>query len=71
VYAGEVYDGSKGPEFLRMRHLPALTGEPFELALDLTAMGEGADRQRLAEQGWRVVDARRVAGDVAAYRRYV
>jgi hypothetical protein len=71
VYAGEEYDGSKRPEFLRVVDLLALTGEPFELALDLTAMGNNDDRQLLMEKGWRVVDAHQVAGDFASYRRYV
>ena len=71
VYAGETYDGSKRTEFLRMLDLPALTGEPFELGLDLTAMGDGPDRQLLREKNWRVVDAHQVAGDFAAYRRYI
>jgi hypothetical protein len=71
VYAGEVYDGSKRPEFLRVLDLPALTGEPFELALNVDAMGDGDDRQLLTEKGWRVVDAHQVAGDFASYRRYV
>ena len=71
VYAGEEYDGSKRPEFLRVVDLPALTGESFELALDLTAMGDGDDRHLLREKGWRVVDAHQVAGDFASYRRYV
>lgn len=71
VNAGEEYDGSKRPEFLRMLDLPALTGESFELALDLTAMGDGDDRHLLREKGWRVVDAHQVAGDFASYRRYV
>jgi hypothetical protein len=71
VYAGEEYDGSKRSEFLRVVDLPALTGESFELALDLAAMGDGDDRQLLREKGWHVVDARQEVGDFASYRCYV
>jgi hypothetical protein len=70
-YDAEEYDGSKRTEFLRFRDLPNLTGQPFELALNLSPVADVEDRQLLTEKGWRVVDAHQVAGDFASYRRYV
>jgi hypothetical protein len=71
-YDGEEYDGSKRTEFLRFVDLPGRTGQPFELALNLASFGgDPEDRKLLTEKGWHVVDAHQVAGDFAAYRRYV
>jgi len=71
LYNGEEYDGSKRTEFLRFVNLPALTESPFELALNLHPVGDIADKQLLIENGWRVQDSHRVAGDFASYRHYV
>jgi hypothetical protein len=70
-YNGEVYDGSKRTEFLRFLDLPAVTGQPFELALNLAPVGDDEDQQLLTAKGWRVVDAHQVAGDFAMYRGYI
>lgn len=70
-YNGEEYDGSKRTEFLRFVDMPALTGYPFELALNLHPVGDVADKQLLIEKGWQVQDSHRVAGDFTSYRHYV
>jgi hypothetical protein len=70
-YNGEEYNGSKRTEFLRFVDLPALTGRPFELALNLHPVDDTADKRLLIEKGWRVHDAHRVVGDFASYRHYV
>jgi hypothetical protein len=70
-YGGVEYDGSKRTEFLRVLDLPTLTGQPFELALNLSPVADVEDRQLLAENGWRVFDAHQIVGAFASYRRYV
>ena len=69
-YDGETYEGSKRTEFLRFADLPILTGKPFELALNLSP-ADAEDRRLMIERGWHLLDAHRVAGDFASYRRYV
>lgn len=70
-YDGEEYDGSKRTEFLRFVDLPALTGHPFELGLNLHPVDDTADKQLLMEKGWQVHDAHHVAGDFASYRQFI
>ena len=64
------YDNNKRVSFLRHSALPALTDQPLELALLLAADDE-EDRAQLQRQGWRVRDAREVAGTPEHYRAYV
>jgi hypothetical protein len=68
---GEIYDGSKRTEFLRFVDLPNLTGQPFELALNLSPLADAEDRRLLMEKGWHLVDAHEVTADFASYRCYV
>ncbi|HEX2229241.1 MAG TPA: hypothetical protein VHM64_19075 [Candidatus Binatia bacterium] len=68
---GETYDGSKRTEFLSFVDLPNLTGEKFELALNLSPVADTEDRQLLTEKGWRLVEAHQAAGDFPSYRHYV
>jgi hypothetical protein len=70
-YGGEIYDGSKRTEFLRFVDLPRLTGQRFELALNLSPVADGQDRRLLTEKGWQLVDAHQVTPDFAAYRSYL
>jgi hypothetical protein len=70
-YGGEIYDGSKRTEFLRFVDLPGLTGQSFELALNLSPVADREDQRLLSEKGWSVVDAHEVTGDFVSYRRYV
>jgi len=70
-HEGEEYDGSKRSEFLRFIDLPTLTGQTFELALNLSPVADREDQRLLTEKGWRVVDAHQVAGNFSSYRRYV
>jgi hypothetical protein len=66
---GEMF-GLRVHEFRRFAPLPRLTGERFELALDIDP-ADHADRDRLLDEGWRLVDPRAVAGDPWSYRRFV
>jgi len=61
--------GLKAHEFRRFAELPAVTGIPFSIALDIDPADE-ADAQRLREQGWRLVDPT-VANDVGGFRDFV
>ena len=67
--AGTRY-GLRCHEFRKFFELPRLTGQEFELALDIDPADEN-DRRALAENGWRLVDPRAVAGDPSSYRRYI
>ncbi|MEY2434166.1 MAG: hypothetical protein QOC92_3891 [Acidimicrobiaceae bacterium] len=68
-FEGETY-GLRVHEFRRFLELPAKTGEPFELALDIHP-DEADDLVRLSESAWNLVDPRVVAGDPHTYRDYV
>lgn len=62
---GRVY-GGKDVELLRVLDLPQRTAVPLELAL-----AGDAPRERLADAGWRIRDARPVSATLDAYREYV
>lgn len=66
---GNTY-GLKVHEFRKLLELPRLTGEKFELALNIHP-GDGTDRQALIDHGWQLVDPHQAAGDPAAFRHYV
>jgi len=69
AFRGKTY-GLRVHEFRKFFDLPSLTGSKFELALDIHP-ADGADRVRLEQCGWRLIDPRTVASDPWAYRRYV
>jgi hypothetical protein len=68
-YRGETY-GLRVHEWRRFATLPALTGKPFEVALDIDP-ADGRDVALLRDNGWQLVDPAEVAGDPTAYQRYV
>jgi hypothetical protein len=68
-WQGERY-GLRVHSFRALAELPRLSGAEFELALDIDPV-ETRDLAMLAENGWRLVDPRRVARDPSAYRRYI
>lgn len=68
-YRGRTF-GLRVHEFRRFVDLPRLTGERFEVALDIDD-ADSADRDLLAEHGWRAADPMVVAGDPDSYRSYV
>jgi hypothetical protein len=62
--------GLKHHAFRAVADLPERSTLRFEAALAIHP-GDSGDLELLRERGWRVVDARRVAGDPAAFRAYV
>ncbi len=68
-YEGVTY-GLRVHEFRRFVELPRLTGQAFELALDIDPR-ETRDLALLGGHGWRLVDPREVASDPATYREYI
>jgi hypothetical protein len=76
-------DNTKRIAFLDFADLPRHTSQPLELALHLLdrdpdgqarpkqAAQDAADRAHLEANGWRVRDAREVAGSPATYRSYI
>ena len=62
--------GVRAHAFRKLAGLPKLSGERFELALDIDPADE-PDRARLVDGGWRLVDPKRVAADPWRYRRFV
>jgi hypothetical protein len=67
-FRGDVYRWSKHHEFLKFLDLPRHTSQSFELAL---ASCNDDDRRLLEQNGWRVVPASTVSGDLDEYRKYV
>jgi hypothetical protein len=61
--------GLKAHQFRRFAELPHLAGAPFAIALDIHP-ADRADAERLAEQGWRLVDPAVVA-DIDGFRAFV
>ena len=57
-------------EFRKFLDLPRLAPGTFEIALDIHP-GDSADRERLFDHGWQLVDPRAASGDPHAFRRYV
>jgi Glycosyl transferases group 1 len=62
--------GLRVHEFRRFATLPALTGNRFELALDIHA-ADARDIDMLSSNGWSLVEPRAVAGDPWRYRDYI
>jgi hypothetical protein len=69
TFNGMTY-GSRVHEFRKFMELPRLVDAEFELALDIDA-AEVDDLRALQDNGWRLVDPRRVAGSPRAYRDYI
>jgi hypothetical protein len=57
-------------EFRRFFDLPARVDSPFRAALEIDPSDE-TDFRSLREHGWELVDPRQIAGDPAAYLRFV
>ena len=68
-YRGETY-GLRVHEFRKFVELPRLTGQPFELALDIHP-AETNDLALLDAHGWSRVDPKCEAGDPWSYRAYI
>ncbi|HVM96187.1 MAG TPA: hypothetical protein VMT89_07345 [Candidatus Acidoferrales bacterium] len=67
-WQGQWY-GQKSEEFLRIIDLPRHSKAPIELCLAIHP--EEADRQRLLDHGWRLVEPRQRIATPDAYRNYV
>jgi hypothetical protein len=68
-FEGTTY-GLRVHEFRRFLELPRLTGEAFELALDIDE-ADAPDLARLQAAGWHLVPPGAVAGSPEAYRSYL
>jgi len=73
-FAPVEYDGTtfglRVHEFRKFVELPRMTGERFELALDIDD-AEVGDVQLLRHMGWRLLDPRRVVGSVGKYQGFI
>ncbi len=69
--AGTLVSNEKRAGFLAFLDLPRQTAQTLELALQMRATEDGADRAMLVEHGWRVQDAWSVAATPWAYQQYV
>jgi hypothetical protein len=68
-HRGTTY-GLRAHEFRKFAPLPRLSGQPFELALDIEP-ADARDRALLETNGWSLVDPKLVAGDPWRYREYI
>ncbi len=68
-YDGQTY-GLRVHEFRRFAAVPALSGQSFEIALDIDE-ADSADVELLRDGGWSLADPGVVARDPWAYRDYV
>ena len=68
-YDGVTY-GTKAHEWRKLSELPRLTGQAFEIALDIHP-AEERDLEMLRLHGWQLADPRAVAAEPDAFRRYV
>lgn len=68
-YGGRSY-GLRAHELRRFAALPAASPLPLHLALDIHP-ADHADRERLEDSGWTLVDPGTVAGDPWSYRRFI
>jgi hypothetical protein len=68
-FAGRML-GLKAHEFRKFLDLPARTGLPFEVALNIHP-ADAKDRAALESRGWKLVDPAAVAADPLAFRQYV
>jgi hypothetical protein len=74
AYAPITRDGetfaAKAHEFRKFVELPRVSGQAFEIALDIHP-GETRDLRALQDSGWRLVDPRSVAATPGDYCRYI
>ena len=68
-YQGKSY-GLRAHEFRKFVSLPGKTGQNFELALNIHP-NDKKDLDLLKNQGWRIVDPLKFAGDPWTYRSYI
>jgi hypothetical protein len=68
-YGGKRY-GLRVHEFRKFSPLPRVTGQKFELALDINP-DEAADLELLSTNRWAFADPRTVAADPWSYRSYI
>lgn len=68
-YRGETY-GLRVQEFRKFAELPRLSHRPFQLALDIHP-AEVRDLELLRDNGWSLVDPRRVVADPWKYQQYI
>jgi hypothetical protein len=68
-YGGNRY-GLRVHEFRKFARLPSVTGQKFELALDIHP-DESADLELLSTNRWVLADPRTVAADPWSYRSYI
>ncbi|MBA2489048.1 MAG: hypothetical protein H0V36_06945 [Chloroflexi bacterium] len=68
-YDGKTY-GLRVHEFRRFMELPKMTGQRFELALDIDG-ADHADIEALRTNGWTLVDPTVVSADLGTYQRYI
>lgn len=68
-YRGRKY-GMRVHEFRKFVELPAMTGDAFELAIDIDP-AEVKDLEMLKINNWRLLDPKEVAADVDGYRRFI
>jgi hypothetical protein len=68
-HGGRTY-GLRVHEFRKFAELPQMTGQEFELALDIHP-AETTDLELLRHTGWRLVEPAAVAGNPADYQRYI
>jgi hypothetical protein len=68
-FEGERY-GLRAHQMRRFAELPAATGAPLELALEIDP-ADAADAELLRRGGWNLVPPAAVAGSTEDYRRYV
>ena len=68
-YRGQTY-GLRVHEFRKFMTLPARTGQPFHLALDIHP-SETKDLAALAQNHWQLIDPQRAAGDPWLYQTFI
>jgi len=68
-HAGKTY-GLRVHEFRKFAALPRLSGQPFQVALDIHP-ADDKDRSLLTDNGWRLVDPLVAASDPSAYQEFV
>jgi hypothetical protein len=70
IDAGGVFYGQKAHSVRALIDLPRRTGRRFELALSIDP-GEPRDIEALADNGWSIVDPRRLTHTPHAYRQFI
>jgi hypothetical protein len=71
AFEERTYSVSKRTAYLRYLDLPCRARRPFELAANIHPEDNSGDRESLIAQGWSLAHPYRVAGTLAAYRRYI